>query len=158
MFYGVKERMQSRSFKTGLISYNCNDLNPHTFCANRIAWEWWHHFNPMWSNSGILITLFDWITGISSNTWRIHKGVITFSFTRYILIFQIFSPWVMPYLISEPRQGRRVRKGNISLYIWKYKNTCSGWSFILQWFRNYIFSFDPSTLDWSSLNILLKLP
>lgn len=87
--------MQSGWFKTRLILYNCNDFNPHTFCANGIAWGWWHHFNPIRSNSGKLITLLNWIIGISVNKWRIHKGVITFSFAKYTLIFWIFSHWII---------------------------------------------------------------
>lgn len=93
VFSRVKEHMQSGWFKTRLILYNCNDFNPHTFCANGIAWGWLHHFNPIRSNSGKLITLLNWIIGISVNKWRIHKGVTLFPLPSI--------PWFSGFLPTE---------------------------------------------------------
>lgn len=140
VFSRVKEHMQSGWFKTRLILYNCNDFNPHTFCANGIAWGWWHHFNPIRSNSGKLITLLNWIIGIAVNKWRIHKGVTLFPLPS-IPWFSGFLPTelLLDLILLQLCQWRRFGKGNISLCIWKHVNTCLGWSFILPWFQKWFF-------------------
>lgn len=157
VFFRVKEHMQSGWFKTRLILYNCNDFNPHTFCANGIAWGWWHHFNPIRSNSGKLITLLNWIIGISVNKWRIHKGVITFSFAKYTLIFRISSHWIIVRSNTLTTMSmKKIWKGQyftVHLKACEYMLGMKLYSSMISEMI-FFFSFDLSSLDCSSLNIL----